>query len=144
MSETLSEFNPEEKTPEQIQEWGERFRESLLENGFLIVEMGERASIETILESIEDERLFSELSDQEKEKALQVFEKELGFKQAKEKDLLFKEYSMQGTPDSPGEGKIKVEVFRTNQEDVFLRRYTYANGDTSWSLGPEFLEDEEV
>ena len=52
-----------------------------------------------------------------------------------------KEYSMQGTDDSPGEGEIMVRVIATNNSQVFLGEYTYADGDIVWAIRPLDVEE---
>ena len=48
---------------------------------------------------------------------------------------------MDGTPNSPGEGKIKVSLFATNVEDVYIGKYEYADGSVGWTI--QALEVEE-
>lgn len=53
-----------------------------------------------------------------------------------------REYVVEGTPGEEGEGTIKVSLFKTNNPNIFVGKYEYANGDKCWSLRPNELEDE--
>lgn len=46
-----------------------------------------------------------------------------------------------GTPGSLGDGKIKVSLFGTNVEDVYIGKYEYADGSVGWTV--QALEVEE-
>ena len=52
-----------------------------------------------------------------------------------------KTYSMSGTPDTPGAGEIQVRVLATNDPQVFLGEYTYADGDIDWAVRPLKVEE---
>lgn len=43
----------------------------------------------------------------------------------------------EGTPDTPGEGKITITSFGSNEVGVFIFKLDYADGDTNWVVGPE-------
>lgn len=58
-------------------------------------------------------------------------------------ESLVSEYSMQGTRGEPGEGEIKVRVFRTKDPEIFVGEYEYQNGDKVLVLRPEKLDDED-
>ena len=132
------------KSPEELETWAERLEEAIIEDGITFAgELGQRVPMESLLESIEDDRTFFELTEPEKKRVLGLFRDTLGRNLENADSKPQREYSMQGTPGSEGAGNIQVEVFDTNQEDVYLRRYTYTDGDISFSLGPETLEEEE-
>jgi hypothetical protein len=52
-----------------------------------------------------------------------------------------REYTMDGTPGTSGEGTINVRVIRTNDPQIFLGEYKYADGDVVWAIRP--LEGDE-
>jgi len=43
----------------------------------------------------------------------------------------------EGTPGEPGEGKIVITTFGSNEIGLFIFRLDYADGDTNWVLGPQ-------
>ena len=57
-------------------------------------------------------------------------------------DQPIKEYSIDGVPGSRSEGAIEVMVFATNDPEVFLGRYTGAQGDIDWAIRPLVFEEE--
>lgn len=121
----------------------EEWRDTLVENfetGIILAEEGDRIPIETVLEVMEDNRLFEELTEDEKDIVLEMFRDSLGFDQDQPP---FHSYEMEGTPGTPGEGTIQVEVFTTDLGHIYLRKYHYSDGATSWSIGPSYLPDEE-
>lgn len=52
-----------------------------------------------------------------------------------------KEYSISGTPDTSGAGVIHVQVIATNDPQVFLGKYTYADGEIVWAIRPLEVEE---
>lgn len=52
-----------------------------------------------------------------------------------------KELEMDGTPGSAGEGKIKVSLFETNVDGVYIGKLQYADGSVGWTI--QALEVEE-
>lgn len=48
-----------------------------------------------------------------------------------------REYSIEGTPGSEGEGTIRVSLYKTNDSNIFVGQYEYPDGDKWWSLRPE-------
>lgn len=131
--------------PESSELWGEKFREALEEYGMpIVMEMGDRIALEALIDYTGKDEQFSELSDSDKRQIMLVLKSELGFDISRKDELLEKSYFMEGTPGSSGEGKIKVDVYKTEVEDVYVRRYIYSDGDVGWSLGPKVIEDEEV
>lgn len=130
--------------PESSELWGERFREALEEYGIpIVMEMGDRITFEALMEYTGKDEQFSDLSDSDKKQVMNALRSELGFDLAHKDKFFQKSYFMEGTPGSPGAGRIRVDVYKTDAEDVYIRRYIYSDGDVGWSLGPKDLEDEE-
>lgn len=48
---------------------------------------------------------------------------------------------MDGTPGSAGEGKIKVSLFETNVEGVYIGKLEYADGSVGWTIQALELEE---
>lgn len=137
-----------EKTPEnlgqpeigpELKEKLELFRENLMEGAVVLAEEGieiEEGSApergETLLQNIE---AYEDLEKHE-ELVMDVLKRELGFDTEKLEELFVKEYLEEGTPGTPGEGEIKVKVFKTNNPKVFVARYEYPDGGVCWSIQP--------
>ncbi len=69
-------------------------------------------------------------------KVNKVLMDKIGFDINKADRFLAKKYSINGTPGTSGEGIIKVSVFKTNDPQVFIGRYVYADGSIIWCLRP--------
>lgn len=55
-----------------------------------------------------------------------------------------REYEAEGEAGTPGEGKIKVSVYATNDPEIFIGKREYADGDTVWEIRPlELAEGDE-
>lgn len=52
-----------------------------------------------------------------------------------------REYTFDGQPGRAGEGEVRVTVFKTDNEGVFVGRYEYADGEVRWMLRPEELPE---
>ena len=130
------------KTPEQIDEWGEKLKTTLIEDGLNLADMLEEHEdpipIETILDFMGDVRSFIELSDPEKAKVMEIFQTEFGFEPVKASELLVESYLNESVPGEPGQSKMKVNVFTTTQEGIFLNQYEYSDGEMGWSFGTKY------
>ncbi len=84
-----------------------------------------------------DERVIDELSDDEKAVAQQVIYQKFGLTPESLEEAKIKAYTTQAPDDAKIPGDIKVEIFRTNREDIFLQELTFQDGHKSWVIGPD-------
>lgn len=84
-----------------------------------------------------DERTIDQLSAVEKTIAQQVIYQKFGLTTEKLEEARIKTYITQAPKDAKVPGEIKVEMFRTNKENIFLQELTFQNGDKSWVIGPD-------
>ena len=84
-----------------------------------------------------DERAIDELSDDEKAVAQQVIYQKFGLIPESLEEARIKAYSTQAPEDAKVPGEVKVEMFKTNQENLFLQELTFQDGHKSWVIGPD-------
>lgn len=84
-----------------------------------------------------DERAIDELSDEEKAVAQQVIYQKFGLTPDKLDEARVRTYATQAPEDAKVLGEIRVEVFRTNREDISLQELTFQDGHKSWVIGPD-------
>ncbi|MBI2040453.1 hypothetical protein HYT18_05290 [Candidatus Microgenomates bacterium] len=84
-----------------------------------------------------DERAIDELSDEEKAVAKQVIYHKFGLNPDRIDEARIRTYTTKAAEDSKVPGEIKVDVFKTNQENLFLQELTFQDGHKSWVIGPD-------
>lgn len=114
----------------ELKEKLEVFKKKLMEGAVVAAEEFEDG--ETLLVNIEA----YEGLEEHGEEVMDILKSELGFDREKLEELFVEDFSMEGTPGSPGEGEIKVSVFKTNNPNVFVGRYEYSDGEVCWSVRP--------
>lgn len=116
---------------ERLEEHLEEFSEGL--EG--AVELVKEFEAETPLQNLP----YYEELEHEGEAMLQAVIKQFGINPHTAQPI--KQYSIEGTPDTPGEGIIEVMVFATNDPEVFLGRYTHADGQIDMTVRPLDVEE---
>lgn len=84
-----------------------------------------------------DERTIDQLGEDEKAIVQRVIYQKFGLTPEKLAETRIRSYSTQAPEDAKVPGEIKVEMFRTNKEDIFLQELIFQNGDKSWVIGPD-------
>ena len=84
-----------------------------------------------------DERTIDQLSPEEKAVAQQAIYQKFGLTPESLEQAKVRSYSTQAPEDAVVPGKVSVEMFRTNQKDIFLQEMIFQNGDKSWVIGPD-------
>jgi len=106
-----------------------------LDDACEIAEMGGEIPIEDVpgFEELEDNK------EAQKRGISEFFDIDLS------KPTIVKTYETEGTPGTPGEGKIKVDVIQTNigRHDVFIGRWTYDDGSIGWTVRALEVENQE-
>lgn len=122
--------SPENK--EAIEAALERFSEDLEHASDFVTELGASMPLEGLLsfESLENDQ----------EAMLKVLMQKFGVDSQVDRPI--KQYSIKSTSDTSSEGDIKVNVFATNNPEVFLGQYTYADGDVTWTIRPLDYEEQ--
>lgn len=121
-----------ENEPSSIEATLEQFKEDLSDAAELAKEFEARTPLQNLSS-------FDELKGHEEEMVESLFA-HFEFNPS-QPQVVVKEYSMPGTPNSPGEGEIKVRVLATNDPEVFLGEYKYADGDIVWAIRPLDVEE---
>ncbi len=84
-----------------------------------------------------DERAIDELTDDEKAVAEQVIYQKFGLNPERIDEARLRTYTTQAAEDAKVPGEIKVAMFKTNQENLFLQELTFQDGHKSWVIGPD-------
>lgn len=103
-----------------------------LDDACEMTEMGRETPLENL-------SVFKELSGHETE-MMETIDEYFGVNTSSPQ--VVREYETQGTPDSPGEGTIKVSVIATNKPEIFLGKWTYADGTVVWTIRPFEVDGE--
>lgn len=117
--------------PSSIETDLEKFAADLSDAGNFVEEYRARTSLH-------DLPSFNDLVGHEEEMMATLFEH---FGIEPDSSRVVREYSMPGTSRNPGEGEIKVKVIATNDPQIFLGKYIYADGEIDWAIRP--LEGDE-
>ncbi len=83
------------------------------------------------------EKPMEELNLGEKKIIEQAIFKTAGLEPQTLEESKIRQYEAHGKEGTKGAGKIYIEVFRTNQEEVFLQKLTYPDGEIRWAVGPD-------
>lgn len=127
----------EKVSDEQLEKFSEGFRiglSDLLE--LLEVSCEDPLAIDPYSMGI-DERNFEQLSAQEKAEAEKLIYEMLGLETENLSRLKTREYVSETSGDATIPGEIKVSVFNTNIEGVYLQELVFADGEKRFVLGPD-------
>lgn len=84
-----------------------------------------------------DERTIDELTNEEKVIAQEVIYQKFGLTPEGLNKARIKTYTTRASEEAKVPGEIKIEMFRTNREDIFLQELTFQDGHKSWVIGPD-------
>ena len=73
----------------------------------------------------------------EKAVAQQVIYQKFGLTPEIRDEARLRTYTTQAAEDAKVPGEIKVDMFKTNQENLFLQELTFQDGHKSWVIGPD-------
>ncbi|MDO8429442.1 MAG: hypothetical protein Q7S88_02320 [Candidatus Daviesbacteria bacterium] len=84
-----------------------------------------------------DERTLEELTPAELEVARRVIYSKLGLDPDKIDDDKVRTYESPVPEDAKSPGIIKIDVFKTNNPDIFLQELNSPDGEKRWLIGPD-------
>lgn len=84
-----------------------------------------------------DDRTFEELMEWEKKEAEKVIYEELRLEIDKLNEVVVREYTTQAVESARVPGEIKVRVFETNKDGMFLQELTFKDNEKRWVVGPD-------
>ena len=123
---------PMEET--EIQELSEKMEEEMDRAARFVAELDSS----TALENLEHYEKLAQHPD----KVLDILFKKFGIDPANLDTYFSHQYTMMGPPGTPGQEQTNVTVYKTNDPKVFLGKYEYSNGDSTWIIRPEHRTDE--
>lgn len=120
-----------ENEPSLIKMELEKFAEELNTAGDCVIEFGANMPLQGLLS-------FESLTDHEEE-MIAALTAHFGIDLSNPQ--VAKEYIISGTSGTSGEGETKVRVIATNNPQIFLGEYTYADKDIVWTIRPLEVEE---
>lgn len=88
-------------------------------------------------ESLSIGKSAEELDPEEKKAVEEVILAEFGLTKGKLEKEKIREYESQASEDATVPGKIRIEVFETNKEGVYLQKLTFSDGEIRWVAGAD-------
>lgn len=70
----------------------------------------------------------------EEAEMMDALQRKLGFNFHNKNAKPLKQYHIEGTPGTKGEGEVTVSVFATKVPDVFIGKYEHSDGDVVWAI----------
>lgn len=125
----------EDETDHSREVFREEFRRNFIDFLDLAKIVGEPMSPDHLTMDL-FERGWDDLTEDEKLEVREVIYGELGLLADRLDQYRVRDYVTHTGPDADVQGKIKVSVYKTNKEGIFLQELTYEDGKKSWLVGP--------